>query len=1157
MNICINIKHPDLVKLAKESGLNPLVLASKMGVWMETNDTMEWPTLEELGISKVTDVTEEISDSNEPLLQPIVSDPIEPSEIHTPSTTEELPLEEDVLTDDLSQLDRIGEIKAKAIKALETKLELEVRRKNLTEEDIDRKKGFVEKLSKLESEEAMILFVKQASQAVSNIVSKYNSKLNKIKSEGLKYSDVITPGVLYQWRDTLSAYDTIEDFRSYLIQEDKLDSIKDIDINGTPLSEILDKTIVSKNAIKDLYETKGIDMVAEYLAPHYNKIYKDFEILSSKKYDKLTDEDKAKISKKDYVASQKRFNNENLRKKTILLLRRELVKANKDINLISRWVENTQDASDPIIAATAKVLGIKTMQSETISIEARDEIVDALRELEKFQGNSTNKKKFYGFMLEKDENGNYTTNTVDRFGSQFWNAYDTYKEEQKSKSYEERRDNLKGWVKVNTIFNREGFNKARWEVIDRLKAEGKLSDIEYKELEWNDISYTPLSAHQMAENNIINEEAANEISNWVFRNIWEYRKPSEKWEAKNTNWKQFEKLLSNPSDPRVNFYNVIKKYEEEAGKYLPGSQRLKAGRLPSIIKSNEERISDKEPIKEITKSVLSKQFNILADDTSRGNPTIQDEQGNEINFIPVHYTGRLDVKDQSFDLASIYLKYFTMAVDHGLKREILPEMEMARFFINNRDIVKTDSSGNPVLKTYRVLEKKVAEKVTKSKGNNQLADQFNDWFDMVMYGKKTVDEGDFNIFGLKFDKAKSVDFLNKFTSLNVLALNYKAGVSNIITGEALQTGEAFAGQHMSKKSYTKANKYFWLHSMGIIEDIGSRKPEGIINKLYEEMHISPEPISLNLKDNTRAKMLSKSSSLFFVMHAGDFYMQSRLFLGMLADKQAYDSEGKEIGTLLDMYSIRDGKLTLDPRVDLEKSNWTKQEQTNFSFKVKGIMSGIHGEYSDIGRSAMQRYALGRMGIMFRKFIVPGVKRRYKKSSYIERLGEYSEGYYRTTGRFFSNLAKELRTMQFLALGSEWNKLTKYEKGNIIKTLSEVVFLIATLILAGIFLAKAKDDDDDELMYSFLAYQALRFKAELLFYTNPAETMALLRSPMATMSTFENLGKLCKQLEKPGELYQRGPWKDHLKMEKIWWDFVPGARAFFQTRDIKSQLNFLK
>ena len=82
--------------------------------------------------------------------------------------------------------------------------------------------------------------------------------------------------------------------------------------------------------------------------------------------------------------------------------------------------------------------------------------------------------------------------------------------------------------------------------------------------------------------------------------------------------------------------------------------------------------------------------------------------------------------------------------------------------------------------------------------------------------------------------------------------------------------------------------------------------------------------------------------------------------------------------------------------------------------MKRIASRMHGEYSQIGRIALQRMALGRMVYMFRKFVVPGWKRRWEFSKrknedgsrafkYNE-VGEFfTEGAYITTGRFLGKM----------------------------------------------------------------------------------------------------------------------------------------------------------
>ena len=50
---CINITHPDFVSLVNQSNLDALQLSAKMGVWMEKNDTDEWPTLNQLTFDRL------------------------------------------------------------------------------------------------------------------------------------------------------------------------------------------------------------------------------------------------------------------------------------------------------------------------------------------------------------------------------------------------------------------------------------------------------------------------------------------------------------------------------------------------------------------------------------------------------------------------------------------------------------------------------------------------------------------------------------------------------------------------------------------------------------------------------------------------------------------------------------------------------------------------------------------------------------------------------------------------------------------------------------------------------------------------------------------------------------------------------------------------
>jgi hypothetical protein len=151
-----------------------------------------------------------------------------------------------------------------------------------------------------------------------------------------------------------------------------------------------------------------------------------------------------------------------------------------------------------------------------------------------------------------------------------------------------------------------------------------------------------------------------------------------------------------------------------------------------------------------------------------------------------------------------------------------------------------------------------------------------------------------------------------------------------------------------------------------------------------------------------------------------------------------------------------GKLVLAKEVSVAKSEWTKDDQFEFQYKVRGILSRLHGEYGDLGRVAIQREALGRMAFMFRKFIIPGFKRRWGSRAYIERLDDFVEGNYITTGRFLRRLFSEMIHFKF-EIGANWNSMTDHEKANVRRTITEVSFLIMSIILSNIAIKNLKED----------------------------------------------------------------------------------------------------
>lgn len=207
-----------------------------------------------------------------------------------------------------------------------------------------------------------------------------------------------------------------------------------------------------------------------------------------------------------------------------------------------------------------------------------------------------------------------------------------------------------------------------------------------------------------------------------------------------------------------------------------------------------------------------------------------------------------------------------------------------------------------------------------------------------------------------------------------------------------------------------------------------------------------------------------------------------------------DPNNKELGAKLQVkkgYTKKDGTA------------FTQDDIIKFSRKTAAINQRMHGIYNKLDRSAVQRLAIGRMGMMFRKWIKPSLNRRFKSTTYNFDIEEWTEGYYRTTGRFLWQLAKELKEGQF-SLVANWGSLDQRERNNIKRAITEVGHFVAVALILG--LIDWPDDEDRPWLVKMAEYQARRLYTELgSMIPGPQmlnEGLRILKSPAAGVNTME-------------------------------------------------------
>jgi hypothetical protein len=1085
-------------------------------------------------------------------------------------------------SDKVSSLDKIYN---DTVKVLDDKLE--IIRKRYAYSKTRSFEEFVTAISQESSTSAALLAViKYANETTDQLVSRYNKMLQK--------GEQFTPKLLMEWRDYITSYDTLDDLQ-LLLSNDKT-------LLGDPTAlGMLRSLIAKKKQITQIYETEGKQAIARRLAPFYNEIkvrrkeelekkYRVLEYRYKKGKGELTPDEKEMLDKNttinEFVDTNLSKEKDAIDKLTYETLLKELSVAANDVNEITRWVDNLQDASDPVVAGIVSAYNKADEKSRIEAIDKRVQIVRTLRKLEEAKGKTgmTSEKVFYKSILEVDDKGDTTNYIIRPWHSMLDEEEKAVRKANKTKTDEKAAEDTSAWLEANLPLesHRDEYLSAFDKYLQVLVADGKISADEKEIIIDNEyfkgapLTYLAKDEYDTHGNLItkalISEDASDLALTWKGKNKKLYSDIAEKWvnpqwnkflnevgvDTKLPTAKQMEALRAS-ENPMAQFYTLITDMAAEGDSGLPYNYRL-GYRLPGVSKTKNESIREGQPLTTTFKEAMSIGFVRRIDDTTYQVREFTDEKGNPKYFLPIHYTAKLNNDQQSYDLATIYYKFWESANDYTNKREILPTLEMAKYFVENRKTERKDSLGNRVMSVIRGSRAATESDVSVNNTSN-LASMLKDWFEVYIYGN-SAKPAEIRISDeLVVDGQKLVDGLNAFTSLNLLALNVVQGIANVVVGEVFSGIDAVAGEYITSKSWTQANVRYskWFPKM--LGDIGTRTPGHVSSLIIEYFNALNEDVaaSANFANNTKLKAKLTMSALGFAQEGGEHWLRARLIFGLLFEKQAYDKNGKLLGPMIDQYYSEHGELKLKPEVDAVKSGWTQDDITRFTVKFHGIATRIHGAYGMEEKVAAQRYIIGKLAYMYRKFIIPGIRRRYGKMEYSERLQQTTEGNYVTTWKFFAKMFTELNGMKFALMGENWAALSPHEKANIKRTLGEVSTLISVIILANFAYTNWGDDDtEDKRFWALLAYQSYRLKAELLFYSPKLdESMSLLRSPAASMSVLENIIKLSGQIFNPFEEYQRGPWKGHYKLTKDVINFIPVYKQYYKFRDIEEQIQWFR
>lgn len=583
------------------------------------------------------------------------------------------------------------------------------------------------------------------------------------------------------------------------------------------------------------------------------------------------------------------------------------------------------------------------------------------------------------------------------------------------------------------------------------------------------------------------------------------------------------KAYQNLNPAQKEYYNKIMEIKAKLDSYLPDKYTTLTNAV-KIRKDLLERVKASDGVRSGAKQLweaVKDQFIRRTDDTEFGDrAAVKDFEDREVQVLPIYYTKMKEGEspnDLSTDIVSTLTAYAAMANDFNEMNKVIDVLELGRDIIRDPDLykIKKTRGGKPLVEKFNILGRKVENIVTKESGERRIVERLNDFFEMQVYGRYMADEGTFG--NTKIDKGKGANFVNRITSLNTLAINVLSGISNVATGKIMMRIESFAGEFFNESNTLRADRNYRKALPKYLAEIGNRVKTSKLalwDELFNVMQEYETDVrEVNFDRKTWFSRMFGTSALFLMSNAGEHWMQNRTSLA-LADAYKMKSPDGKIVSLWDameVVPIDKNNKKLGAKLQLKEgytkedgSAFTRDDIIAFSRKSAAINQRMHGIYNKADRSAVQRLAIGRMGFMFRKWIKPNLNRRFKSATYNYDLQAWTEGYYVTTGRFLLQLAQELRKSQF-DIASEWNKLSKTEKANIRRAVTEVAHYLAIITVLG--LIDWDDDEDRPWLEKMVEYQLRRLKTEtgVLIPGKPMvdEGLKIMKSPAAAIQTIQS------------------------------------------------------
>lgn len=683
---------------------------------------------------------------------------------------------------------------------------------------------------------------------------------------------------------------------------------------------------------------------------------------------------------------------------------------------------------------------------------------------------------------------------------------------------------------------------------------------------YKELKPLPQYIQQYTERAPINKYSTLDPSSDWYNNNWDPNGPAiQPKKDKYNNKKAYDAMANKPEV--LELYNQIEEIMSLANSYVSFMQFANDSRMPQIPARFMQALNRKDGILSKLGYAFEDLATTKADDLDFVEEFATMPNGDPIKVIPTRFIKMLDDTNTiSTDAVAATVQYYNMAA-------------------NYKNMSKHQDDVELMLNLLKQVSIKTRKDV-KGPGSTNVYKQSQLLVDRLMYGRNKSPIL-VEAFGKEYNVGKMLDIARGFvTKVNLSGNLWSIGTS-FFTDATYTTLEAKMGKYFDLEDLNFAKSEFFRHLPDMMANIGNPIPNGKIpyllmlnqvvkdnRELFDRLDQSQVLRSINqnfwFAGYTQADYTVKSHTLISIYHNYRF-VDGEGFLSKQQYTDKFYPDDRKKGavafkqlptTLYDAYiTSKKGEVSVDPKYAQYVTEKLLNDVRN---RIDILSKRIDGTLREVDKAAVHASSIASYLVLHRNFMVSALQDRFKKRQYNLDLGAMEEGYYRSTGKFLSNVLKN-KHFALTQLLADYNNMKDYEQYGVRRVLNELMLVAGSTSVAIAFASLVDGDDDyDMWLTQSITYLAMRSAFEFRTMYNPFELISLIKSPTAAFNWFDNLSSFINLINPfaytgdrtPFTIIDRGVYKGMPVILKNIIKVTPFKSAF-EAQDPKTKRNYLQ